>query len=326
MTSNLSQADAKILSEHLAWMRLRDLSPATIYHRRRFITRLAAFIDPPLLDATEADLDRWQRDQARLMTRSRLCGISNVSSFYTWLVDFDHRADNPSRVLIRPKRPRGLPHPISEPDLELALAGSHGTRVRAMLVVGAYAGLRCCEIAGLDRADVHDRGDTPVLRILGKGGKERIVPMSDFVVRELRAHGLPQRGPVFPRLDEGRGPNANWTISHVLARYLHDLGIAETAHALRHRFGTMLYAATRDLRLVQEVMGHESPLTTAGYVQFSNVDALAAVRYLAGEQPYVTGPAPGRDAAPRRRSPLQSAIDGLSALAPPVLAPVPSPA
>ncbi len=282
MTPSLNAQDARLVQEHITWMKLRNLRPATVYQRRRFVTRLAAFVNRPLIEVEEDDLDRWQRDMARLAPRSRLAGISNVTSFYTWAQHFDLRSDNPTRVLIRPQRPKALPHPISEADLELSLA-SAGERIRAMIVLGAYAGLRAGEIACLDREDVIDGAAEPGLRITGKGGKMRTVPMSPFVVDELRQHGLAGRGPVFPRLDDRRGHNAAWTISHLIADHHHSLGIDETAHALRHRFGTQLYAATKDLRLVQELMGHESPLTTAGYVQWSRTDAIAGVAAIVGK-------------------------------------------
>lgn len=61
---------------------------------------------------------------------------------------------------------------------------------------------------------------------------------------------------------------------------MHDCGFPETLHQLRHRFGTGTYHATRDLRVVQELMGHSSPVTTAGYAAFDNPDAVAAVQAL----------------------------------------------
>jgi len=96
-------------------------------------------------------------------------------------------------------------------------------------------------------------------------------------VMELRAHGLPQRGYVFPRLDGLDGPNTPARVSRLCGQYLHGLGIPEPLHSLRHYFGSSLYAASQDLRLTGEVMGHQSPATTAGYVSYSHAAAVEAV-------------------------------------------------
>lgn len=283
MTTALAADDARLLGAHVAWMRLRGLSPVTIYQRQRMITRLAEHLGGPLLAATEKDLDVWQRSISHQAPRSRLAFLSNVASFYGWAVEWEYLpAPAPTRILVRPKRPRGLPHPIGEDDLTMAVACAP-QRIRGMLVLAAYAGMRVGEIARLEREDVRDCDDPPFLVVNGKGGKQRVVPMSQLVTDELRLHGLNRRGPVFPRLDGQGGPCAAWTISHLCADYLHSLGISETAHGLRHRFGTRAYAATRDLRLCQELLGHESPVTTAGYAAYSSRGAMDAVRALAGE-------------------------------------------
>ncbi len=279
----LTPDDSRLLAAHLAWMRLRGLATITVYHRQRAVTRLAEHLGGPLLAATEKDLDLWQRSISHQAPRSRLSFLSNVASFYAWAVEWEYMpAPAPTRILVRPKRPRGLPHPIGEDDLTMAITCAP-ERVRAMLVLAAYAGMRVGEIARLEREDVRDSDDPPFLVVNGKGGKQRIVPMSQLVTDELHLHGLQRRGPVFPRMDGQRGPCEAWTISHLCAEYLHGLGITESAHGLRHRFGTRVYAVTRDLRLCQELMGHESPVTTAGYAAYSSRGAMDAVRALAGE-------------------------------------------
>ena len=283
-TTTLTPIDSRLLGAHVAWMRLRNLSPATIYQRQRMVSRFAASVQTPLLEVTEVELDAWQRTLMCLALRSRLAAISNITSFYGWAVEWEHIAGpSPTRILIRPKRPRGLPHPITEDDLATAISCAP-KRLRAMLILASYAGLRVGEIARLDREDVRECDDPPILVVHGKGGKVRIVPMSDLVRTELMAHGLSGRGPVFPRCDGKGGQCEPWTISHLCGNYLHSLGITESAHSLRHRFGTRMYAATKDLRLTQELMGHDSPLTTAGYVAYGAQGAVDAVRLLAGEQ------------------------------------------
>ena len=167
-------------------------------------------------------------------------------------------------------------------------------RVRPWLVLAGWAGFRAREIALLRRENVLETQVPPQLLVVadaGKGRRERLVPMSSFVLAELRA-GLPSRGWVFPRRDGRPGPNAPWLISQLANRVLHESGTSATLHQLRHRFLTLAYQDTHDLRLVQELAGHATPQTTAGYTAFDKGEAAAAVESL---------PVPGRLRVVRRR-------------------------
>ena len=272
------------VATHLAHLRLRNLSPASISQRRYALGRLARFLDcepPDLLAATGPDLDRWQHSLAHLSPRHRSTSAVHVRQFYRWAQHEQLVREDPSQVLVAVKVPRGLPRPIGEDDLTMAISCAPD-RIRPMLVLAAYSGLRAAEIAGLLREQVRDASDPAMLHIIGKGGHERAVPLSDLVLMELQAHGMPSRGFVFPRLDGQPGQNTPGRVSAMCNRYLHDLGITESLHSLRHRFGTQLYGVSRDLRMAQETMGHRSPATTAGYVAWSNQAAVDAVRKMAG--------------------------------------------
>jgi integrase/recombinase XerC len=104
--------------------------------------------------------------------------------------------------------------------------------------------------------------------------------MAAFVAGELRMAGMPHTGYVFRRHDGRRGPLEPWTVSHLANRHLRQCGIDATLHQLRHRFGTVLYQQTHDLRLVQELMGHADPATTAGYAAYDRSGAADAVEAL----------------------------------------------
>lgn len=90
---------------------------------------------------------------------------------------------------------------------------------------------------------------------------------------------------MFRRSDGHAGPNRPKHVSNLAAGYLHDAGIPATLHMLRHRFGTEAYRVDRDLRLVQELLGHQDPASTAGYAAIVQADAIRTVGQL---------PAPGR--------------------------------
>ena len=85
---------------------------------------------------------------------------------------------------------------------------------------------------------------------------------------------------MFRRHDGQSGPNTPHTVSRLSNEHLHACGLPATLHQLRHRFGTETYRYKRDLRMVQDLLGHADPATTAGYAAYLNVDAAAAVEHL----------------------------------------------
>ncbi len=118
----------------------------------------------------------------------------------------------------------------------------------------------------------------------GKGNKDRIVPMCDRVLSELQTYGVPQRGPLFPRLDGRPGAWTGPRVSMVANLYLHDQGIADTLHSLRHRFATRCQAETGNLLVVATLLGHENPATTMLYAQYDNRAGYEAVQALGGRR------------------------------------------
>lgn len=267
------------VSAHLTWMRLRGLSPASITQRRRSLTRLQRTLGKPLLDAMEDDLARWQEG---LVGAPRYLAnqLANCASFYAWAADVaEIIPSNPARRLVRPKVPRGVPRPIAEERLAIAIATAPAD-VRCWLVLGAYAGLRAGEMARLQRQNILDTANPPLLIVDGKGGKQRVVPASERVLFELRAYGLPSRGYVFRRRDGLPGAPTPARLSQLVNEHLHGIGIEDTGHAARHRFGTRAYQRSRDLRLVQDLLGHADPGSTAVYAAFAAEQAAAVVASL----------------------------------------------
>lgn len=147
---------------------------------------------------------------------------------------------------------------MADPDMARAIDQA-GPRMRAWLTLMGYAGLRCAEVAALERGWLMPGA----LRVTGKGGHERVVPLHPSVVAALAGVQFPPSGPVF-RNAEGR-PFTAKDISRRVGAYLDGLGIAATAHQGRHHFGTVAYRHSRDLRAVQQLLGHADPATTAGY-------------------------------------------------------------
>jgi integrase/recombinase XerC len=283
---DLVVADVTITA-HLRYLEQSGLAASTVEARRRALTRLQGALDCPLLEAGAADLAAWR---AALTIDPDSVGdyVSHVRQFYAWAIEASLGIYiNPAEKLPVPKRSRRVPRPISEPDLFSAMAGAP-PRIKPWLVLAGWCGLRAKEIALLRRENILDSARPPVLiiaRDATKGHHERVVPLHPYALAQLLEAGLPASGYVFRRRDGAAGPNTPTHVSQLANLYLHSAGFPETLHQLRHRFGTSAYRVKRDLRLVQELMGHLSPQTTAGYVLVDQADAAAVVEQI---------PAPGQ--------------------------------
>jgi site-specific recombinase XerD len=272
---------APSLDAHIAYLHARSLSTTHIRDRRRAITRLGHHLDADPLHATYDDLLGYLPTIQRSTARSKYAEISHLVQFYRWLVVHGYRADDPSVRLPKPKLPRLLPRPMSESNVDAAITNAE-PRVRLILVLAAFAGLRACEISRLHRTDILDGLEIPSLVAHGKGSKDRIVPMCDRVTLELRRYGVPARGPLFPRLDGKPGAWTPGRVSMVANLYLHDQGISDSLHSLRHRAATGWQRETGDLLVVATLLGHETPATAMIYAQYDNKAGYAAVQALGG--------------------------------------------
>jgi integrase/recombinase XerC len=282
-------------------MRLRGLSPASITQRRRALVRLELHLNRPLTEATEEDLYQWQsglRGAPAYIANQ----IANAACFYKWAFEVaEIIPTNPARRLVRPKVPRNMPRPMSEDKLEVAISTALPD-VKCWLTLGAYAGLRAGEMSRLRRVDVLDDVPEPALVVLGKGQKTRIVPASSIVIDALREYGMPSRGDVFRRRDGGPGAPSPARVSQLVNEHLHELGIEDTGHAGRHRYATRLFWASKDLRLVQEMLGHGDVATTAVYTAYEIETAAKFVEGIATVPRPVTRLSEARDVSKRERA------------------------
>jgi integrase/recombinase XerC len=193
---------------------------------------------------------------------------------------------DPARGLAFPRLPARLPRTLPANDLEQALdrlqaaVDRTAPRDRALLELAYSSGLRLSELVGLDRGDV-DRG-AGLVRVRGKGRRERIVPVGDGALRALDGYlaGRPAGGrrdePVFA------GPSgarlSGRTVQRVVRRRLADVarGLGVTPHALRHSFASHMLDRGADLRAIQEMLGHRSLATTQVYTHVSRSRLLQA--------------------------------------------------
>jgi integrase len=194
---------------------------------------------------------------------SRCAYHLTIKSFFDYLIEFDHRIDDPMRKLKAPKSPRSLPKPVSEEELATALSRLD-PMWQLVVTLAAYGGLRRGDIAALRREDVTESSIT--IRA-GKGGRDAVVPTHPRIWAMVEP--MPP-GPLI-RKRTGQRADANWLGS--LANYhFHRIGMPDLhLHRFRHRFATVLLrdkergGAGANLRVVQELMRHSSPATTARY-------------------------------------------------------------
>jgi integrase/recombinase XerC len=266
---------------HIGWLRLRGLSDQTILKRSGNLRQLSAWAGGrPLLDLTETDLMEWAASIGALSNATRAVYISHIRSFYAWCYANKYLPADPAVSLPHPRVPKRTPRPISEDLLAHAVSIADG-RIRTWLVLAGWAGLRAKEIALLRAENIHLSDNPPYLLVTAeatKGNRERVVALPEFVVTELRRCGLHTRGLCWRKAD-GTPLEPN-TVSWMACRYLHELGIEHTLHSLRHRFGTQIQRASGDIRVTQELLGHSSPATTAGYAQVADIDKHRAVAQL----------------------------------------------
>jgi len=252
---------------YFAWLRAGGVGHRSLAVRKCHLDQLRRmYPGTPPAGLTADDLARFV-GQPGLAPESRKSRRASVRGMFGWMAEaglVDHSA---ARTLRPVRIPQSKPRPAPDDVLNAALARA-GERERLMLLLGAYAGLRCCEIAQVHTEDVI--GDT--LRVTGKGGKEREIPLHPVLAAELAK--IPP-GWVFPgRIDfdmPGRGRGGAPYIGHLSAQHISDLlrdllPAGWTAHKLRHRFASLAYAnGGRDLLAVQALLGHSKPETTARY-------------------------------------------------------------
>lgn len=254
-------------------LRAAGLSAQTIKSRRYKMVHLATLLMPsgPEDVTTEQIVQAFARQQWKPETRKAY--RNTISSFFRWLHKSGRRSDDPSLDVPRVKKPHAHPRPC--PDRYIAAAMKMATTSeRLMIRLGAECGLRRGEIARVHSDDVVADSAGRSLIVRGKGDKQRIVPLPD----DLAGIIMDARGYLFPGRFGGHVEESY--IGDHISRLLPD-GYA--AHTLRYRFATTAYAATHDLFVVAELLGHESVETTEHYVAMPDGrlrEAMAAVRLI----------------------------------------------
>jgi len=277
----------RAIEDYLTYLRVeRGLSPATIRAYRGDLADFAsrrdvatAWADGP--EAARRHLaDRTKRGRPRdpgLAPTSLRRRAASIRGFYRFAYGDGLIARDVAAHIDLPRQPRLLPETLDVAEVESLLEAAPDLRGRALLELLYAAGLRVSEAIGLDREDLSTEGG--YVRVIGKGDKERLVPVGDVALDWLgrwleedrpallaRHHVEPLRGgPLF--LGDRGGRLARQQAFAIVRGAARRAGLAEgvSPHTLRHSFATHLLEGGADLRIVQELLGHASISTTQLY-------------------------------------------------------------
>jgi len=282
MTTNADSSDPAV-SRFLdaVWME-RGLSPNTLAAYRADLTALARWLAErslPIMRTSRVDLQEFIASRVRGGARPRSTArqLSSFRRFFRYYMREGAIKEDPTAQIAMPKIGRSLPRSLTEEEVESLLGAPLvsdplGNRDRTMLEVLYATGLRVSELVNLRYSQVNlNQG---VIRIMGKGNRERLIPLGEEAVRWLNEFARSARGEIllerqtdylFPtRRGDRMTRQAFW---HIIKRYARKAGVDRdlSPHTLRHAFATHLLNHGADLRVVQMLLGHSDLSTTQIY-------------------------------------------------------------
>lgn len=227
---------------------------------------------------------------------------SALRRFFAFLVDEGDRKDDPSAALPRPARERGLPKILSHGDVDALFAaldrrretapGALTDRLSALMELLYGSGLRATELVSLPRHAV--RTGQPFLVLAGKGGKERLVPLSERAMKAVNQHAGHLAADARYLFPSGKKHLSRVRLFQLVRALGAEAGIPPeriSPHVMRHAFATHLLEGGADLRAVQAMLGHADIATTEIY---THVQTRALVDLVASKHPLVDGKPPRR--------------------------------
>ncbi|MCF0188016.1 MAG: tyrosine recombinase XerD [Bacteroidaceae bacterium] len=275
----------KYWRRYVEYLRLeRSMSRNTVEAYGRDVDKWLTYCDEAGVDVLSPSLDALHHYAALLtdlgMTAKSLARmLCGVRSFYRFLVMDRVIDDDPTQLLGAPRLPEHLPEVLSLEEIDAMIASvdlskAEGHRNRAMLEVLYSCGLRVSELCGLMMSDLYlDEG---FVRVHGKGSKERLVPISDRAIRELRNWFVDRNGIaikkgyedcVFVSVRQGKSLT-RVMVFYVVKAQAEAIGLRKTVspHTFRHSFATHLLEGGANLRAIQAMLGHEGIGTTELYL------------------------------------------------------------
>lgn len=261
----------------------RGMSPNTLVNYRMDVEKLVGYLEnsgKTLAEATTDDLRQFIGELIDLgiAERSRARIVSGVRTFFRYMRLENYMDDDPAAMLETPKVGMYLPEVLTLDEIDAMIAAidpfkEEATRNRAIIETLYGCGLRVSELVNLEMGNIY--ADEHYLVVQGKGDKQRIVPMSDRSIDEIRAY-LPERETLSIAPSDRhilflnrRGRRLTRVmIFYIIKRLAEAAGIRRniSPHTLRHSFATHLLEGGANLRAIQQMLGHESIATTEIYL------------------------------------------------------------
>ncbi len=283
MGERSTQSGENIVNQYLRYLKLeRNYSPNTILAYEHDILYLLHYCreeGKSLLTLSLQDLQAFSQTLHKqgIKARSQARILSGVRSFYRFLTLDGYIEEDPSELLELPQLGTHLPEVLSVEEVDaleasIDLSTNEGHRNRAIIEVLFSCGLRVSELVNLKLSNIYAK--EKILRVVGKGNKERLVPISDRALQELelyfatRIHQKIKRGEEDYVFLNRRGAHLTRTmILIMIKRQALEAGITKTIspHTLRHSFATEMLKRGADIRFIQQMLGHEDIGTTEIY-------------------------------------------------------------
>ncbi|GGJ80310.1 site-specific tyrosine recombinase XerD [Parabacteroides faecis] len=277
------QQGKDIISKYKTWLRLeKSLSANSIDAYLTDLDKLTRFIESEgkeYADITYQDLQQFvaQLRDIGIHPRSQARIISGIKSFYRFMLLDDYITVDPTELLESPKIGLKLPEVLTVSEINdildsIDLSLPEGQRNRAMLEVLYSCGLRVSELITLRYSDVYF--DEGFIKVEGKGSKQRLVPISDTAIREIKNYLLDRNGMVVKKGFEDilflsrRGTAlSRIMVFHIIKQQTEMAGVHKNVspHTFRHSFATHLLEGGANLRAIQDMLGHEKITTTEIY-------------------------------------------------------------
>lgn len=242
----------------------------------RLRTLDASFGNRPLSQLTRHAIERWLESLHHLAPNSRAAYLASVRKFTEWLTLERIVAADPCAGIAKVKRARSVPRALPAGAIRASLRVCHDSRDRVIVWLEVGMGLRRAEVAGARWENYDDLGRT--LRIVGKGGHVRVLPVPVRVAAALAA--VRQRGNTGPivtsRRDPGQGISPE-AVGQISTRILREAGVKHapydgiSGHAYRHTCASDVLDGGADLRVVQEMLGHVALSSTSIYLRRATV-------------------------------------------------------
>ena len=259
----------------------RKLSSNTIESYQNDLTDLYLFFNEDIIKVKDEQMTKYIYSLRNLNARSLAHHITVINSFYEFLISEEILQTNPCEGIKSPKLPSKLPNYLTEDEVDklmsVNLDSPFSYRNKAMLELLYATGLRVSELISLKFNDIDLTND--FVRVIGKGSKERIVPMSDLAVKWLSIY-LNQYRPIILKnkdseylfISNALKPISRQGFFKIIKQEVRRAGIKKdvSPHVLRHSFATHLLNHGADLRVIQELLGHSDISTTQIYTHLVN--------------------------------------------------------